>query len=116
MEHLGHVPAANLWRLLQCVCDVASSPTQLAWEALLSQAHTNHKMQEQAANLVQLQVEVQREMFQAQREVIQVQREARKMQRVLAQANRVTAEAMLVAMREAQGSYDGPCQADELRF
>ena len=84
---------------------------QRAWEALLAQAHTNHKAQEQAANLVHAQQAVQQEMFQAQREVIQVQREVIQVQRDLARANRVMAEAMLIAMRDA----DVPCHADELQ-
>ena len=79
-------------------------PMQLAWEALLAQAHTNHKAQEQVANLVQ-----------AHREVIQVQRELAQAQREVAQVNRVMAEAALLTMRWAQGCCEMPCQDDELQ-
>ena len=124
LEHLGRIPAANLWVLLQRFLSswgflgtrgLLASPMQLAWEALPAKAHTNHKAQEQAANLVQAQWGVQREMIQAQREVIQMQREMIQVQWELAQANRVTADVMLIAMREAQGCGVVPFQEDELQ-
>ena len=72
-------------------------PMQLAWEALLAQAQTNHKAQEQVAHLVQ----AHRGAIQELREVVQV--------------SRVIAEATLLTLRGAQGCCEMPCQVDELQ-
>ena len=77
-------------------------PMQRAWETLLAQARTNHKAQENIADLVQ-----------AHRDAIQVQRELAQAQREVVQVNRVMAEATLLTMRGAQGCYELPCQDDE---
>ena len=45
----------------------------------------------------------------------QANRDVAQALRDVAQANRVVAEAMLLAMREARGSHDKPCQDDELQ-
>ena len=67
-----------------------SCPMQRAWETLLAQARTNHKAQENIADLIQVQ-----------REVVQV--------------NRIMAEATLLTMRRAQGCCEMPGQEDELQ-
>ena len=79
-------------------------PMQRAWETLLAQARTNHKAQQNIADLVQ-----------AHRDAIQVQRELAQAQREVVQVNRVMTEATLLAMRGAQGCCELPCQDDELQ-
>ena len=44
---------------------------------------------------------------------LEVQREMMQVQREVAQAHRVMAEAALIAIREAQGFCEVPCQEDE---